>query len=143
MSEETFQHTIEKEYDELVDEIGDSDMMDCDKQCLRSLLSAAYRNTNGDPPTKKIRLMAQVDWQIAVQLATSHALMTKTYNAVQDMKEDCQKHRATPEQPQTGIDKTMSFVERCKWAIAATIAAVSAFPHGPEIINALKSLWGG
>ena len=131
---DTFKHAVEKEYDEIMEAIGEQDMELSDKQCLRSLLSAAYRNTNGDPPEVKIKLMAEVDWAIAKQLCQFHAILKKIDKKISSA--DCTREESR-------WSRLLSFIERCRWPLAVSITAIAAFPNGPAIINAVKNLWGG
>ncbi len=137
MSEEA-QHKIdEAEYTELMKAVGDSVLSALEKDNLRELLAAGYRNLNGDPMEEKVKLLARTDWiQIKHTLADTHWKMSIA-KMLADIKDELKQNRDG--RPTNVWDTLVAAKKDIRYiAIAACI-----FPGGAALVSALQKVFGG
>ena len=132
-------HADRMEYDTLVQAVQDSKLPMHEKDAMRELLTAGYRNLNGDPIERKVQLLARVDWaQIKRSLADADKL-NRILAAVEEIRADAKgaKDKPAPEpaKPMTKIERILVFIERCRNQIAATAIGAFVAPHGPDVVQ--------
>ena len=143
MSEEHQHHIDEIEYNELVKAVGDSDLPAVEKDNLRELLSAGYRNLNGDPMEVKVKMLARTDWIQIKRTLTDSAKLSQLIKAVQDLKATIEKNVAEPaeaERPMSFAARLFDFLKTAKTEIATVICFAIFFPNGAAVLKVLSSL---
>lgn len=146
MSEEHQKHIDEMEYNELVKAVGDSDLPAVEKDNLRELLSAGYRNLNGDPMETKVKMLARTDWIQIKRTLTDSAKLSQLIKAVRDLKLAVEKKIAEPtepERPRSFSDKLFDFLTKAKTEIATVICFAIFFPNGAAVLKVLSSMVSG
>ena len=118
-------HATQIEFDSLVESIQASDLLLAEKDSLRALLKAAYRNTNGDPPEEKMKLMCAFDWELSKQIVHLRMLLTSFLKAG--------KQRAGSK-----WERIVDALPLWRNQIAAVLIAFAFAPHGVDIVNAIR-----
>lgn len=134
MSEEQQHHIDEQEYNELMKAVGDSGLSAIEKDNLRELLSAGYRNLNGDPMETKVKLLARTDWiQIKRTLAESDK-MQRILNALEAIQ------KGLKAKPVGFVAQLFDFLKDAKAWIAAVIITAYFAPKGVEVLESIRQM---
>lgn len=140
---EDMQHTIdEREYADLMREIGGSHSDPQTKDRQRELLGAGYRNLNGDPMEEKVRNLARTDWtQIKYMLAEA----ARTNRIISMLEEIKARVDAPPEPaaPQTFWAQMFGFLKAAKRELTTIVCCAIVFPNGGAVIGRIASLIRG
>lgn len=144
MSEDQ-QHKIdESEYDTLMRAVAESGLSALEKDNLRELLGAGYRNLNGDPMEVKVRMLARTDWiQIKHTLADADR-MNEILGSLREIKEKLDAKPEVPAeqaqaQPRSFSDKLFGFLTAAKRELATIICFAIFFPNGGKVLKVLAS----
>lgn len=141
MSEDQQHHIDEQEYNELMKAVGDSFVPAGEKDRQRELLSAGYRNLNGDPMETKVKLLARTDWtQIKYTLAES-AKLSQIIKAINEIKQKLDEH--APQQTATPASfsaKLFDFLKAAKTELATIICFAIFFPNGGAVLKAISAM---
>ena len=137
------QRTIdEREYADLMREIGGSHSDPQDKDRQRELLGAGYRNLNGDPMEEKVRLLARTDWtQIKYMLAES----ARTNRMIRMLEEIKARVDASPEPaaPQSFLAQLFGFLKAAKRELTTIVCCAIVFPNGGAVLEKITVLIRG
>lgn len=144
--EERQYHADTQEFDTLLRAVQDSKLDPTDKDGLRRLLVAAYRNLNGDPTEVKIKLLARVDWeQVKHSLSDSAKLshIIGALGAIGERLTSIEKAIAAPA-PKPAPTKPFlvllfDFLKDAKGYLTAIILAGIAFPNGGAVLKIVGS----
>jgi len=144
--EERQYHADTQEFDTLLRAVQDSKLDPTDKDGLRRLLVAAYRNLNGDPTEVKIKLLARVDWEQVKHSLTDSAKLSHIIGALGAIDErlaGIERALATPA-PKPAPTKPFlvllfDFLKDAKGYLTAIILAAIAFPNGGAVLKIVGS----
>lgn len=139
MSEEQ-QHKIdEAEYDTLMRAVEESGLSALEKDNLRELLGAAYRNLNGDPMEVKVRMLARTDWiQVRHTLAESENLL-RIIKAIDGIKASIDDGGAT----RSFWPLLFAFLNKAKGHLLAALFLLLYYPQGAKIMDGIVRLVRG
>lgn len=145
MSEDQQHHIDEQEYNELMKAVTDSGVPAGEKDRQRELLSAGYRNLNGDPMETKVKLLARTDWtQIKYTLAESAKLsqIIKSINEIKAKLDEAtqQKSDKEPAAPMSFSARLFDFLKSAKTELATIICFAIFFPNGGAVIKAISAI---
>ena len=139
MSEDQQHHIDEQEYNELMKAVSDSGVPAGEKDRQRELLSAGYRNLNGDPMETKVKLLARTDWtQIKYSLAESAKLsqIIKVLNEIKTKVEEGQT-------PKSFWGMLFGFLKDAKAYLLAALFLLLYYPQGVKIMDGLVRMVHG
>lgn len=137
------QHTIdEREYADLMREIGGSPSDPQTKDRQRELLGAGYRNLNGDPMEEKVRLLARTDWTQIKYMLTEAARTNRIISMLEEIKA---RVDASPEPtaPQTFWAQLFGFLKAAKRELTTIVCCAIVFPNGGAVLRIIAGLVRG
>lgn len=146
MSEDQQHHIDEQEYNELMKAVTDSGVPAGEKDRQRELLSAGYRNLNGDPMETKVKLLARTDWtQIKYTLAESAKLsqIIKSINEIKTKLDEAPPKKDESEEPAAPMSfsaRLFDFLKSAKTELATIICFAIFFPNGGAVIKAISAI---
>ena len=139
MSEEQQRHIDETEYNELVKAVGESELPAVEKDNLRELLSAGYRNLNGDPMETKVKLLARTDWIQIKRTLTDSAKLSRLIRTVEEIKRALVEERT----PATFWAMLFAFLKDAKAYLLAALFLLLYYPQGVKIMDGLVRMVHG
>lgn len=139
MSDEQQHHIDEAEYNELMKGVTESGAPPNEKDRQRELLSAGYRNLNGDPMETKVKLLARTDWtQIKYTLAES-AKLSQIIKSINEIKAAIDEGVAT----KSFWPLLFNFLNRAKGHLLAALFLLLYYPQGVRIMDGIVRLVHG
>lgn len=126
------EHADRIEFDTLMDAVQKSDLPPVEKDALRELLIAGYRNLNGDPIEEKVKLLARVDWAQIKRALSDSKKLSKILAAVQEIK-------AKVEERPKGRN-LCDLLAEAKTDIRYVLIVACVFPGGAALLSALKEI---